>query len=77
MKKTELKELQGIHGVYDNDLDDILDFVNELLETKADELETDEPTAWNAIQRIRAAAYEVFELREYIETIIEEGECRG
>lgn len=77
MKKAELKELQRKHCILDCEVEDVLNFVNELLETKADELEADEPTAWSTIQRIRAATYEVFELREYIETIIEEGECRG
>lgn len=77
MKKTELKELQRRHCILDCEVEDILNFVNELLETKADELEADEPTAWNTIQHIRTTAYEVFELREYISTIIEEGECRG
>ena len=77
MTRREYRELQIRYCIFDEEIETALDVINNLLETRADELEADEPTAYNSIQDLRRAAYEVFCLQEYIQTIIEEGECRG
>jgi len=71
MKKTELKKLMSKYMVFGNDIDYICNFCSEVLEAKAKELEETEPYATNTIKRYKDAAYEVFDLIDYIEEILE------
>jgi hypothetical protein len=67
MKKAELKELMNRHHVLDFELDNVIGFVEDLLHTRAKELEENEPYATNTINRIVQASHEVYDLLEYVE----------
>lgn len=70
MKKSELKEIMKKHCIIESELQDICDFVSEILYKKAKELEVEEPYATNTIQKYESAAYEAFDLIDYLEEII-------
>lgn len=74
MKKTELKEIMEKHCLLECELEDVCDFVSEVLYKRAKELEAEEPYATKTIRRYEDAAYEAFDLIDYLEEIIEE-EC--
>lgn len=71
MKIKELNELKKQYGIYD-DIDDVLDFVSELLHRRAREIEKDEPSAWREVDFLDRAAHEVWELIDYISELEEE-----
>ena len=64
MTINEFKELKKKYSIYD-DIDDILDFVSELLHRRARELEKEEPYATRVIDLLDKAAYEVWDLIDY------------
>ena len=66
MKKTTLDALMKKYTILPFELDDIFDFVGDLLYEEAKELEQTEPTAFNTIKRLKDASYEVFELSQTI-----------
>lgn len=74
MNKTELKKLMEDYCVTESELDDIIWFIQELLERKAKELRDEEPYATTAIRRLKEAAYEVYNLTDYIENAMEDDE---
>ena len=71
MTVKELNELKKEHLIYDS-TDDILDFVSELLHRRAREIEKTEPYATREIDFLDKAAYEVWELIDYISELEEE-----
>jgi hypothetical protein len=71
MTIKELHELKAKYGIYD-DIDDVLDFVSELLHRRAREIEKDEPSAWREVDFLDKAAYEVWNLIDYISELEEE-----
>ena len=74
MKKSELKELMQKHCIVECELDDVCDFVSELLYRRAKDLEVDEPYATRTIQKYEEAAYEAFDLINYIAELEEDDE---
>lgn len=72
MTKIELDKLMKENYIFPSELDDVIQFVQDLLEFQAKELEENEPYATNAIRRLREAAHEVWELQDYVENILEE-----
>jgi hypothetical protein len=66
MKKTELKELMQQHCIVPSELDDIIDFVAELLYLRRKELSDDEPYATRTIDDLFKAEHEVYDLINYI-----------
>ena len=74
MTKTELKKIMSENYIFDSEVDDAIQFVQDLLEFKAKELEQNEPYATNTIRRLKDAAHEVWELQEYVEDALEEEE---
>jgi hypothetical protein len=72
MTKSELKKIMSDNYIFDSEIDDAIQFVQDLLEFQAKELEKNEPYAVNAIRRLRDAAHEVWGLQEYVEDAIEE-----
>ena len=74
MTKAELKKIMDHNYIFGSEVDDAINFVNELLEFQAKELEENEPYATNTIKRLRDSAYEVFNLFEYIEDVREKEE---
>lgn len=71
MKKSELEKLMKKHLVFASDIDSICDFISEVLEAKAKELEENEPYATNTIKRYKDAAYEVFNLTYELYEVME------
>ena len=71
MNKEKLKELMEKYIIFENDIDYVCNFCSELLEERAKGLEESEPCATNTIKRYKDAAYEVFDLIDYINEIME------
>ena len=71
MTIKELRELKKSNCIYD-DIDDVLDFVSELLHRRAKEIERDEPYATHTITALKNAAYEVWDLINYVGELKEE-----
>ena len=74
MKKSELKEIMQKYCIVESELDDVCDFVSELLHRRAKELEANEPYATRTIQKYEEAAYEAWDLIDYIADIEEDEE---
>ena len=72
MQKAELKEIMKKYGIVECELDDVCDFVSELLHRRARELEEEEPHATRTIKKYDDAAYEAYELIEYLQDIMNE-----
>ena len=72
MTKTELKKLMKKYCIVHSELDDVIDFVSELLHRKAKEVEREEPYATNTINKLENASYEVWDLINYISELEEE-----
>lgn len=74
MTKTELKKIMSDNYIFESEVDDAIQFVQDLLEFQAKELEVNEPYATNTIRRLYDAAHEVWQLQEYVEDAMEEEE---
>ena len=72
MTKVELKKIMDENYIFNSDWMDAIQFVQDLLEFQAKELEENEPYATNTIRRLREAAHEVWELQDYVEYALEE-----
>lgn len=72
MTKAELKKIMADNYIFESEVDDAIQFVQDLLEFRADEIEKNEPYATNTIRRLREAAHEVWELQDYVENALEE-----
>ena len=66
MTKTELKKLMKEHCIVPSELDDVIDFVAELLYMRRKELEDDESYATRTINSLFSAENEVYDLINYI-----------
>lgn len=71
MTVKEFNELKKKYSIYD-DVGEILDFVSELLNRRAREIENTEPYAYMLIELLDKAAYEVWDLIDYISELEEE-----
>lgn len=60
--REKFEEILKEHGIYGEDPEDILNAVHDMLILVADELKEKEPNATVSINRLEAAAYEVFDL---------------
>lgn len=74
MTKAELKKIMSDNYIFESEVDDAIQFVQDLLEFQAKELEETEPYAVNTIKRLCDSAYEVWNLLEYIEDVKEQEE---
>ena len=72
MTKNKLKELMKQHCIVPSELDDVIDFVAELLYLRRSELEDTEPYATRTIDDLFKAEHEVYDLIEYISELEEE-----
>ena len=72
MTKGKLKELMKEHCIVPSELDDVIDFVAELLYLRRMELEDTEPYATRTIDDLFKAEHEVYDLIEYINELEEE-----
>ena len=55
------------HGIYEDDIEEILYAVSDMLNFVADKTKEEEPYATNSIKRLESAAYEVFSLTNELE----------
>ena len=72
MTKTKLKELMKKHCILPCELDDVIEFVTDLLYEKRRELETNEPYAYRTIDDIYKAEIQVNDLIDYISELEED-----
>lgn len=72
MKKSELKKLMNKYLIFESDLDGIFEFCEALLNARARETESEYPYAHNTIQKYDQAAYEVYDLTDYVYEILRE-----
>lgn len=71
MTKTQLNNLMDKHCIVPSELDDVFDFVSELLFLRRKELERDEPYAVRSINSLENAEHEVYDLIDYISELEE------
>lgn len=71
MKKAELKKLMKRNLIFESDIENICDFCSVLLEARAKDTAKEYPYAWKTIQRYKDAAFEVYDLIDYINEILE------
>lgn len=71
MTKTKLEKLMKEHCITSGELDDVIDFVSELLYMRRKELTDDEPYATRTIDALFSAEHEVYDLIEYISELEE------
>ena len=72
MTVKEFKELKKQHYILDCEVEDVFNFVEELLLRIARETEEREPYAVSAINRLDQAAHEVWNLIDYVSELEEE-----
>lgn len=60
--KEKFESILNEHGIYGEDIEEILYAVQEMLEYVADDTKKKYPYATNSIDRLEKAAYEVFSL---------------
>jgi hypothetical protein len=71
MTKMQLNKLMDKHCILPSELDDLLDFVSELLFLRRKELEKHEPYAVRSINALENAEHEVYDLIDYISELEE------
>lgn len=69
-KLDEIRKRYRSLLVLDADAEEALNFAHDLLEAEADAVKAQEPYAVNTIQRLEAAAYEVFSLAQEIAEVV-------
>lgn len=72
MTKSKLKELMHQYCIVESELDDVFDFVTDLLYLRRRELEENEPYATRTIDEIYRAEVQVDDLENYISELEEE-----
>jgi hypothetical protein len=72
MTKTTLNKMMNKYCIVASELDDVLDFVSELLYMRRKELEESEPYAVRTINALENAEHEVYDLIDYISELEEE-----
>ena len=73
MTRAELYNLMTEHCIVPSELDDVLDFVADLLYFRRQEMEQKEPYAVRSINALENAEHEVYDLIDYISEL-EEGQ---
>ena len=71
MTREQFKEIMKRHCIVDCEVEDVIYFIQDLLEFQADEIKEKEPYATRAIDRLESAAREVWDLLEYLEDVME------
>lgn len=67
MTKVQLKEIMNKHCIVGCEVEDVIYFIQDLLEFQADELKKNEPYATRSISSLENAAGEVWDLIEYLQ----------
>ena len=74
MTKNDLKKLMDKHYIVECELEDVIEFVNDLLYTRRCEIKNESPYATITIKRIQSAEEETWDLLCYIDEIMEDKE---
>ena len=64
--KDKYEQILKDHGIYGEDIEEIIYSVSEMLELMAEDTKKNEPYAINSINRMKSAAREVFGLTNYL-----------
>lgn len=72
MTKAELEKIMKDNYIFPSEVDDAIQFVQDLLEFRAKKLEENEPYAVKTIASLKKAAYEVWDLQSYVSDVMEE-----
>jgi len=72
MTKTELKKIMDQHCILECELEDVFEFVSDLLYACRKELKKNEPYATKTIDRLENAEHEVWDLIDYVNELEEE-----
>lgn len=64
--KDKYEQILKDHGIYGEDIEEIIYSVSEMLELMAEDTKKNEPYAINSINRMESAAREVFGLTNYL-----------
>ena len=72
MTKAEFTKIAHDNCILDCEVENAIQFVQDLLEFRAKETERDEPYAMNSIKHMKEAAHEVFDLQNYVWDVMEE-----
>lgn len=67
MTKEQLKEIMKRHCIVGCEVEDVIYFVQDLLEFRANELKENEPYATHSVDRLEDAAREVWDLIDYLQ----------
>ena len=60
--KDKFQEILNNHGIYGEDVDNVLNAVHDMLILMADKTKAEYPYATNSIKKLEDSAYEVFNL---------------
>ena len=71
MTKKELEKLMARYCILDCELDDVFNFVSDLLYFRRKELEKSEPYAVRTINALENAEHEVYDLIDYVDELEE------
>ena len=71
MTREQFKKIMKEHCIVDCEVEDVIYFIQDLLEFQANEIKENEPYATRAIERMENAAREVYDLLEYLEDVME------
>lgn len=72
MTKVELKAIMDKYCILPSELDDVLNFVSDLLYFRRKELEEKEPYAVRSMNALENAEHEVYDLIDYVSELEEE-----
>lgn len=71
MTKSELKSIMDKYCILPSELDDVFDFVSDLLYFRRKELEEKEPYAVRSMNALENAEHEVYDLIDYVSELEE------
>lgn len=72
MTKVELEKIMKDNCILSCEVENAIQFVEDLLEFQAKEIESSESYATNCIRRLKDATREVWNLQGYVENVLEE-----
>lgn len=71
MTKTKLQEIMKRYYIIESELDDVFNFVSDILYFRRQELEESEPYAVRSINALENAEHEVYDLIDYVSELEE------
>lgn len=72
MTMEQFEEIMRKHCIVNCEVEDVIYFIQDLLEFQADELKKNEPYAIRSIRELEEAARIVYDLLEYLENVMDD-----